>query len=92
MTKTATNSKKPTKYHYYFTYNRKNFCEICNGLKKRYPKMFYDSESFLTNNPFAVHFYCTPKEYKRIVAFARRRYGKIKSVSRYTHDEYLGYC
>jgi hypothetical protein len=85
-----TKTKKETKYHYYFNYNRGNYFQISNGLEKRYPKMFYGSGTHLTKNAFDVHFYCTAKEYKRIVACARRRYGKIKSITRYTHKEYLG--
>ena len=87
---TMTKTKKETKYHYYFHYTRGNYFEVSRGLEKRYPKMYYGSGTFLTKNAFDVHFYCTPKEYKRIVACARRRYGKIHSIARYTHKEYLG--
>jgi hypothetical protein len=83
-------TKKPAKYHYILNYNRGNYFEVSRGLGKRYRKYVYGSGTFLTKNVFDVHLYCTAKEYKRIVACARRRYGKIQSVSRYTHKEFYG--
>ena len=88
-TKTKTKTKE-TKYHYFFRYNRGNYFQISNGLMKRYRRMFYGSGTFLMSNDFDIHFYCTAKEYKRIVACARRRYGKIKQITRYTKKEYNG--
>jgi hypothetical protein len=88
--KMITKTKKPTKYHYFFNYDRGNYFQISRGLEKRYRKAFYGSGIHLTEKAFDLHFYCTAKEYKRIVACARRRYGKIKSVSRYTNKEYNG--
>ena len=87
---TMTKTKKETKYHYYLEYRRGNYFEISRGLEKRYPKMFYGSGTHLTKNLFEIHLYCTAKEYKRIVACARRRYGKIHSIERCTNKEYLG--
>lgn len=86
---TMTKTKKETKYHYVFDYNRGNYFQISNGLKKRYPRSFYGSGTRLDTNRFDVHFYCTPRQYKNIVACARRRYGNIKSVTRYTNKEFL---
>ncbi|NDD53869.1 hypothetical protein EBZ39_08310 [bacterium] len=88
MTKTATKTKKPTKYHYIFFYNRGNYFEISRGLEKRYSRYFYGSGMGVSG--FDIQFYCTPKIYKRIVACARRRYGKIKSVTRYTEEALYG--
>ena len=85
-----TKTKKSTKYHYYFNYNRGNYFEISHGLEKRYSRMFVGSGMHLTKNAFDLHFYCTAKEYKRIVACARRRYGKIKSITRYTEEALYG--
>jgi hypothetical protein len=85
-----TKTKKPTKYHYYFRYNRGNYFEVSRGLEKRYGKQFYGSGMMLDGSGFDLHFYCTAKEYKRIVACARRRYGKIKSITRYTKQELYG--
>jgi hypothetical protein len=85
-----TKTKKPTKYHYYFQYNRGNYFEISHGLEKRYPKQFCGSGMLIGKVVFDLHFYCTAKEYKRIVACARRRYGKIKSITRYTEQELYG--
>jgi len=90
ITKIKNNTKKPTKYHYFFNYNRGNYFQISHGLEKRYGKMFYGSGIHLTGKAFDIHFYCTPKEYKRIVACARRRYGKIKSITRYTEEALYG--
>ena len=86
----TTKTKKPTKYHYFFNYNRGNYFEVSRGLEKRYSRMFVGSGMHLTKNAFDLHFYCTAKEYKRIVACARRRYGKIKEITRRTRKEYLG--
>jgi hypothetical protein len=87
---TMTKTKKPAKYHYYFQYNRGNYFEISRGLEKRYRKQFYGSGMLIGDVVFDLHFYCTAKEYKRIVACARRRYGKIKSITRYTEQELYG--
>jgi hypothetical protein len=80
--------KKPVKYHYIFVYNRGNYFQISRGLEKRYRKLFYGSG--IGTDAFDLHFYCTAKEYKRIVACARRRYGKINKVTRYTNKEFNG--
>ena len=85
MTKT-----KETKYHYFFNYDRGNYWEIFCFLEKRYRRMFYGSGVMLNGKGFDLHFYCTAKEYKRIVACARRRYGKIRQITRYTKKEYNG--
>lgn len=84
-----TKTKKETKYHYIFHYNRGNYYQISNGLMKRYRKMFYGSGTMLlSSNQFDLHFYCTAKEYKRIVACARRRYGYIRNIIRMTNQEF----
>ena len=88
MTGTKKSIKRPEKYHYFFHYTRGNYFQISNGLKKRYPKSFYGSGTFLTENRFDIHFYCTARQYKNIVACARRRYGRIANVDRYTNEEY----
>jgi len=89
--KTATlKTKKATKYHYIFDYNRGNYFQISRGLEKRYGKFFCGSGTALSANMFDIHFYCTAKEYKRIVACARRRYGRIKKVTRRTNEEFYG--
>ncbi len=85
-----TKTKKPTKYHYFFDYTRGNYFQISRGLEKRYRKMFYGSGTMLDGSKFDIHFYCTAKEYKRIVACARRRYGKIHRITRYTKQELYG--
>jgi hypothetical protein len=83
-----TKTKKETKYHYFFQYNRGNYFEISRGLEKRYSRMFVGSGMMLEGKSFDLHFYCTAKEYKRIVACARRRYGYIRSINRMTNQEY----
>lgn len=85
-----TKTAKSPKYHYFLQYNRGNYFEVSRGLEKRYSRMFYGSGIMLNGGGFDVHFYCTAKEYKRIVACARRRYGKINKVTRYTKKEYNG--
>jgi hypothetical protein len=88
----TTKTKKETKYHYFFQYNRGNYFQISRGLEKRYSKMFVGSGTMLGTAPgsvgFDLHFYCTAKEYKRIVACARRRYGYIRKITRMTKQEY----
>ena len=83
-----TKTKKETKYHYFFQYNRGNYFEISRGLEKRYSRMFVGSGMMLDNKTFDLHFYCTAKEYKRIVACARRRYGYIRKIVRMTKQEF----
>jgi hypothetical protein len=78
-------SKKITKYHYIFFYNRGNYFQISRGLEKRYAKFMQGSGMGVKE--FDIHFYCTPLDYKRIVACARRRYGKISHIARYTEKE-----
>jgi hypothetical protein len=87
-TKTKKPTKKPTKYHYIFFYNRGNYFDISHALEDFYEPYFCGSGC--GGSGFDVHFYCTAKEYKRIVAFARRNYGKIKSVIRYTDEAFKG--
>jgi hypothetical protein len=83
-----TKTKKETKYHYFFHYNRGNYFEISRGLEKRYSRMFVGSGMMLEGKAFDLHFYCTAKEYKRIVACARRRYGYIRNIVRMTKQEF----
>lgn len=85
-----TKTLKAPKYHYFFHYNRGNYFQVSRGLEKRYGKYVYGSGMSLLDGGFDIHVYCTAKEYKRIVACARRRYGKIKKVTRYTKKEYNG--
>lgn len=82
--------KRAVKYHYIFDYKQGNYYQISRGLEKRYPRMFYGSGTMLNGSGFDLHFYCTAKEYKRIVACARRRYGKIAKIIRYTNKEFSG--
>lgn len=83
-----TKTKKPTKYHYFLNYKRGNYFEVSRGLTKRYNRYIYGSG--IGVNGFDIHLRCTPKEYKRIVACARRRYGKIHKVTRHTEKELYG--
>jgi hypothetical protein len=77
-----TTKKKHKKYNYVFQYNRGNYFQISRGLEKRYAKNFIGSGTFLNKNSFDISFVCTPLEYKKIVACARRRYGKIHRIIR----------
>jgi hypothetical protein len=81
-------TKKPTKYHYILYYTRGNYFQISRGLEKRYGKLMQGSGVGVDG--FDIHFYCTPLDYKRIVACARRRYGKIARITRYTKKELYG--
>ena len=88
MRMTKTKIKKPTKYHYFFCYKRGNYFEVTRGLEKRYKRYFYGCGMGV--HGFDIHFCCTAKEYKRIVACARRRYGKIHEITRYTEEALYG--
>ena len=86
-----TKTKKETKYHYFFQYNRGNYFQISSGLEKRYSGEFVESYIRLTSlgrTAFDLHFYCTAKEYKLIVACARRRYGYIRNIVRMTKQKF----
>lgn len=83
---TKTKTKKPTKYHYFLDYRRGDYFEISNS--KLFSRYLYGSG--MGCNGFDIHIYCTAKEYKRIVACARRRYGKIHKVTRYTEKALYG--
>ena len=85
-TKTKKPTKKPTKYHYFFHYRRGDYFEISRS--KLFSRYLYGSG--IGCGGFDVHIYCTPKEYKRIVACARRRWGKIHEISRYTEEALYG--
>lgn len=74
--------KRPTKYHYVFNYKKGNYFQISRGLEKRYSKYFSGSGTMLDYSSFDVSFVCTAKQYKNIVACARRRYGKNFKVTR----------
>ena len=73
---------KAKKYYYSFIYNRGNYFQISRGLEKRYSKQFMGSGITMTTNRFDVSFECTALEYKKIVACARRRYGRIQKIIR----------
>lgn len=73
---------KPKKYHYTFTYKKGNYFQVSRGLEKRYAKYLAGSGTMLDFSQFDVSFICTAKQYKNIVACARRRYGRSFKVSR----------
>jgi hypothetical protein len=73
---------KAKKYYYIFVYNRGNYFQISRGLENRYPKQFMGSGITMVTNRFDVSFECTALEYKKIVACARRRYGRIQKITR----------
>jgi hypothetical protein len=70
------------KYWYTFIYNRGNYFEISRGLEDCYPKQFMGSGMMMGKNSFDLGFECTALEYKKIVACARRRYGRIQKITR----------
>jgi hypothetical protein len=70
------------KYWYTFIYNRGDYFKISRGLEDQYCKQFMGSGGLLYKNSFDVSFECTALEYKKIVAFARRRYGRIQKITR----------
>jgi hypothetical protein len=90
---TMTKTKKPTKYHYFFEYNCPgDYDKVSSGLEKRYRKQFYGSGlNYGGGIPigFTLQFYCTAKDYKRIVAYAESMYGDM-AISRYTNKEFDG--
>lgn len=73
---------KSRKYHYLFFYSRGDYFKISGELEAAYPKFFYGSGMSMVNGCFDIHFHCTPAQYKSIIAFARRRYGKNVKVER----------
>lgn len=82
MTTKTLKKVKANKYYYIFVYNRGNYFQISRGLEKRYSKQFMGSGITMTTNRFDVSFECTALEYKKIVACARRRYGRIQKIKR----------
>ena len=75
-------TKRPTKYRYKFAYSDGNYYQVTRGLGKRYKKYIANVNDMLDLNRFDVTFVCTPKQYKNIVACARRRYGNGFKVIR----------
>ena len=82
MTTKTLKKVKANKYYYSFIYNRGNYFQISRGLENRYPKQFMGSGITMVTNRFDVSFECTALEYKKIVACARRRYGRIQKIIR----------
>jgi len=82
MSTTTLKKIKANKYYYSFVYNRGNYFQISRGLENRYPKQFMGSGITMVTNRFDVSFECTALEYKKIVACARRRYGRIQKIIR----------
>ena len=82
-----TNTTKEPKYFYILSYNQGNFYKAKNGIKKRYPKSFHGSVIYVNSNNYDIQLYCTARQYKNIIACARRRYGKINNVIRCTNIE-----
>ena len=84
----ATKTKKTTKYHYYLNYRRGDYFEISDDLSDKYGNIVWGSGCGV--NGFDIHLFCTPKQYKSIVAYARRNYGKIYKITRYTAQQLYG--
>ena len=82
MTTKTLKKVKAKKYYYSFVYNRGNYFQISRGLENRYPKQFMGSGMMMGKNSFDLGFECTALEYKKIVACARLRYGRIQKIRR----------
>lgn len=88
-----TKTKREIKYYYELYYEGKSFRTVCSDLKERYPNAYFDCGPLVACDAlgctfYPITFYCTPKQYKNIVTYARRRV-KIAFVSRLTKKEYI---
>ena len=73
------------KFDYILSFDQKDddrlFYRIMNGIKRRYPKSFVDCNR--EDDIIDLTLYCTPKQYKNIVAVIRRNYGNPLHISRF---------
>lgn len=72
------------KYHYLFHYSRGDYFVVSESLEAAYPKFFYGSGTSLVSECFDIHMRCTPQQYRNIVRYARRHFGRAFKVKRFT--------